>query len=261
MKRIFQAVVALAMLAIGLTPAAFGAGRRLQPSDTIQVRVLNQPEFDTQARLSPDGTVMLPYLGRTKAAGRTEDELARMFGQALRGKGVVNDPQVIVSTTGFGAQISVGGAVKAPGVHVLDRPTTLAEAVALSGGANLPTGTIIIRRPGRHGMVVLRYDQVAALTSRSPELNPYVQTGDQVYVEEAPVFFLYGFVNRPGAYPLTRALTVQQALASGGGLAELGSEWRIDIKRDNNGRIEIIPADMDAPIRANDTIVVKERIF
>ena len=261
MKRMICAVAAIAMLAVGLTSAAIADGRRLQASDTIQVRVLNQPEFDTQARLSPDGTVSLPYLGRIRAAGQSEDGVARMLSQALKSKGVVNDPQVTVSTISFGAQVIVGGAVKTPGVQVLDRPTTLAEAIARSGGTTLPTGTILIRRPARHGVTVLRYDQVAALTSRSPELNPYVHTGDQIYVEEAPVFFLYGYVNRPGAYPLTRTLTVQQALASGGGIAELGSEWRIDIKREQNGLIEIIPAHMDEPIRANDTIVVKERIF
>ena len=56
-----------------------------------------------------------------------------------------------------------------------------------------------------------------------------------------PVFFLYGFVNRPGAYPLTRTLTVQQALASGGGIAELGSEWRIDIKRKPKADLKSYP--------------------
>ena len=132
MKRMICTFAAAAMLAAGFASTAIGAGRRLQASDTIQVRVLNQPEFDTQARLSPDGTVSLPYLGRTRVAGRSEDDVARLLSQALRDKGVVNDPQVTVSTISFGAQVTVGGAVKTPGVQVLDRPTTLAEAIARS---------------------------------------------------------------------------------------------------------------------------------
>lgn len=259
--KVLQLVAVLLALTLGSFDALQAAGRKLQPSDTIQVRVLNQPEFDTQARLSPDGTVSLPYLGRVRAAGLTEDGLARALANALKGKGVVNDPQVVVSTLTFGSEVSVSGAVKTPGVQVLDRPTTLAEAIARSGGANLPAGTIIVRRATKHGTVVLRYDQETALRGRGPDVNPYVQSGDQIYVEEAPVFFLYGYVNRPGAYPLTRTLTVQQALATGGGIAELGSEWRIDIKRQHAGQIDVIPADLDQPIQPNDTIVVKERIF
>jgi polysaccharide export outer membrane protein len=238
-------------------PAVDAAGRRLQASDTIQIRVLNQPEFDSQARISPDGTVSLPYLGRIRAAGLTEDQLATRYRNILQEKELVKDAQVIVSTSGYGAQLTVLGAVRTPGEQVLDRPTTLSEALSRAGGPLQPAGTIILRRGGK----VYRYDQATVLAGRGPKANPFVGNGDQIYVEEAPVFYLYGYVNRPGVYPLVRPLTVQQALASGGGLAELGSEWRIDIKRIREGRVEVTPADLDQRVLPNDTIVVKERIF
>lgn len=236
-------------------------GRRLQPSDQIQVRVLNQPDLDAQVRVAPDGTISLPHLGRVRVAGMTEDSMAAMYRRALQRRDIVKNAEVIVSTAAFGAQLSVLGAVRAPGVQVLDRPTTLADAISRAGGTVQPAGTIIVRRNTARGVQVTRYDQGLVLAGRGPGANPPVASGDQIYVEEAPVFYLYGYVNRPGVYPLMRPLTVQQALASGGGLAALGSEWRIDIKRLRDGQIEIAPANLDEPIRANDTIVVKERIF
>jgi polysaccharide biosynthesis/export protein len=261
MSRIFNLFVLAIVLATGWSVAAGAQGRRVQPSDQLQIRVLNQPEFDTQVRVSPDGTISLPYLGRMRVSGMTEDGIASAFRRALQRRDVVKNAEVVVTTMGFGSQVSILGAVRGPGVQTLDRPTTLAEAVSRAGGTTLPAGTIIVKRRTARGLQVSRYDQKIVMTSRDRGSNPYVANGDQIYVEEAPVYYLYGYVNRPGAYPLTRTLTVQQALASGGGLAELGSEWRIDIKRQRQGAIEVLRVGLDEPILPNDTIVVNERFF
>ncbi|WP_413765732.1 SLBB domain-containing protein, partial [Vibrio vulnificus] len=45
-----------------------------------------------------------------------------------------------------------------------------------------------------------------------------VQGGDVLYIHRAPVFYIYGEVNRPGSYRLERGMTVMQALAQGGGI-------------------------------------------
>lgn len=256
--------LALASIFAALTSAAAIAqeGRRLQSSDQLQIRVLNQPDLDAQVRVAPDGTISLPHLGRVRVSGMTEDGLANTYRQALQRRDIVKNAEVVVSTVNFGAQLSVLGAVRNPGVQILDRPTTLADAISKAGGASQPAGTIIVRRTTRKGVQVMRFDQALVLSGRGPGSNPVVANGDQIYVEEAPVYYLYGYVNRPGVYSLTRPLTVQQALATGGGLAALGSEWRIDIKRTHsNGQIEIGPAQLDQQIRPNDTIVVKERFF
>ena len=48
----------------------------------------------------------------------------------------------------------------------------------------------------------------------------------------------------------------------GGGLATLGSEWRIKIKRiSGNGQTYEVPASLDDQVEAGDTIIVSERIF
>ena len=262
MPTFLRLVMAPLMLLSLLSADAFAQqGRRLQPSDQIQVRVLNQPEYDAQVRVAPDGTISLPQLGRVRVSGITEDGLAAMYRRALQRRDVVKNAEVVVSTLNFGAQLSVLGAVRNPGVQVLDRPTRLAEAISRAGGATQPAGIIIVRRTTAHGVHVQRYNQELVLSGRGTEANPIVVNGDQIYVEEAPVFYLYGYVNRPGVYTLTRPLTIQQGLATGGGLTELGSEWRIDLKRGRDGVIQTFPAQLDEPIQPNDTIIVKERIF
>ena len=58
-------------------------GRVLATSDVVAIRIVDHPELDTTTRIEPDGTINFPYVGRIKAAGRTEDDLARVVGRRL----------------------------------------------------------------------------------------------------------------------------------------------------------------------------------
>jgi polysaccharide export outer membrane protein len=66
----------LACVATG-SSAAYSAGRVLTTSDVVAIRLVAHPDLDTTTRVEPDGTINFPYVGRIRAAGRTEDDLAR----------------------------------------------------------------------------------------------------------------------------------------------------------------------------------------
>ena len=57
---------------------ANAAGRRVAASDVIQIHVLNQPDLDRKCGFAPDGTISVPYVGRIRAAGLTEDVIAAL---------------------------------------------------------------------------------------------------------------------------------------------------------------------------------------
>ena len=73
---------ALLFAATGASAAANG-GRVLTTSDVVAIRIVDHPELDTTTRIEPDGTINFPYVGRIKAAGRTEDDLGRAVGRRL----------------------------------------------------------------------------------------------------------------------------------------------------------------------------------
>lgn len=241
------------------------AGRILASSDVLQITVVNQPELNTTARVEPDGTIVFPYAGRIAAAGLTEDELKERIKSALRKADVVKNPQVLVELSTFGTQVSILGAVGTPGSFVLDRPTTLTQALAKAGGLKEEAGVsdVILRRPGKHGVEQTRFNARAILSGDPSTRNFYLQNNDEIYVEQGSVFYLYGYVNRPGQYPINRpAFSVQQALAAGGGVSTLGSDGRIEIRRKTAaGAIMDVPASLDDLVEPNDTIVINERLF
>ncbi|MBA7561588.1 hypothetical protein ES708_03227 [subsurface metagenome] len=253
----------LAFNPFSLASAALAQGRLISRSDTLRIRVINQPDLENELRVAPDGTINFPYVGRFRVVGSSEDQVGRRIAQALDKAEVVKKAQVLVTVVSFGTQITVIGGVRNPGSFQLDRPTTLTEALGRAGGLTSPNGsTVVVRRRAPNGIAVERLPAKTVVAGKVDGENPSVADGDEIYVEEAPVYYLYGYVGRPGAYPLTRPVTVQQALAAGGGITELGSDWRIDVKRRvPDGTIVTERIGLDDSVLANDTIVVNERIF
>jgi len=81
------------LLLAGLgAPAARAGGRVLTVSDVVAIRIVDHPELDTTTRIEPDGTINFPYVGRIKAAGRTEDELARAVERGLIERKIIAEP-------------------------------------------------------------------------------------------------------------------------------------------------------------------------
>ena len=87
-KLIRVLLVAFFVAAVSMT-IADAAGRRVAASDVIQIHVLNQPDLDTQVRVARDGTISVPYVGRFRAAGLTEDVIAARIRKALTRAGIL----------------------------------------------------------------------------------------------------------------------------------------------------------------------------
>ena len=86
--------------------------------------------------------------------------------------------------------------------------------------------------------------------------------GDTVYVERAPVFYIYGEVVHSGAYPVKAGMTVMQAISIGGGITPRGSENRIKLRRvAADGKTREYDANLVDQIKADDVIFVKESLF
>jgi protein involved in polysaccharide export with SLBB domain len=85
MRMAFMPVVwvGAVLLAAAGPQAAEGGGRVLTTSDVVAIRIVENPDLDWTARIEPDGTINFPYVGRIKAAGLTEDDLARTIERRL----------------------------------------------------------------------------------------------------------------------------------------------------------------------------------
>jgi polysaccharide export outer membrane protein len=60
--------------------------------DVVTIKVLELPDLNATTRVEPDGTINFPYVGRIKAAGLTQDELARVIERRLVERKILDDP-------------------------------------------------------------------------------------------------------------------------------------------------------------------------
>lgn len=240
-----------------------GAENPLGTGDMLRITVYGNPDLTTETRVTAAGTVSFPLVGEVRVEGFSVPEAERSIARLLENGGFIKQPQVnIVILQFISQQVSILGEVLKPGRYPLDRPTTLTDLLAVAGGIATNGAdqiAVITRKEGKS--VRQEYDlREMLLKSSSPDV--WVAPGDVIYVPRARVFYIYGEVQRPGAYRLERDMMAAHALATGGGLTPRGTERGLRIKRRNaSGVLEIINADANTPLQADDVVQVQESLY
>jgi polysaccharide biosynthesis/export protein len=229
------------------------ANEKLGVGDAVRVTVYQQPDLTTEARITERGGISMPLVGEVKLAGMSTNEAAAKIGAALKEGKFLKHPQVSVAlTTLRSQQVSVLGMVARPGRYALDDTSSqLTDVVAAAGGV----------AGGGHDIAqVMRNGQTHNVALLSKEFK--LQGGDTVFIDRAPVFYVYGEVARSGAYRLENNMTVVQAIAAGGGITPRGSHSRLKLRRaDSSGKVVEKDVGLQDRVKADDVIFVKEALF
>lgn len=238
---------------------------RLGAGDSIGVQVYQSPDLSVDARVSESGLISYPLVGTVQLGGLTISAAERKIADALKTGGFLKAPQVnIVLRQVRGSQVAVLGQVTKPGRYPLETTNTRVSDMLAAAGGVTPTGDDVLIVSGeRAGQPFRKVIDIPAifLNAKSDE-DILLAAGDSLYVDKAPVFYIYGEAQRPGPYRIEREMTVRQALAQGGGPTARGSQNRLLMhRRDVNGKVvEAVPKLSDL-VRANDVIFVRESIF
>jgi polysaccharide export outer membrane protein len=234
-------------------PGLAQSPEKLGPGDTVHVTVFQQPDLTTDARISDAGTIAMPLVGAVKIGGQTPGEAAGTIEKALKEGQFLKAPQVAVGiTTVKSRQVSILGLIVHPGRYPLEEShAKLPDIIAAAGGIGLG---------GAEDVTVIRDGKPRTVNSLAKDFE--LKSGDTIYVERAPVFYIYGEVTHAGAYPVKAGMTVMQAISIGGGITPRGSERRIKLRRvEADGKTREYDASLVDTIKADDVIFVKESIF
>jgi polysaccharide biosynthesis/export protein len=272
MNTLRKAPIWLALLAV-LAMAAFAVqADKAQPpretlgvGDTVRVTVFQNPDLTTEMRISERGTIVFPLIGEIALGGQTPADAGRMIAARMKEGGFMKNPQIGVAVVEVRSrQVSVLGNVVRPGRYVLDDAhLSLTDILALAGGIS-PDGadnvTVVTTRNGKAEKREANIPQMIA--SGDMSANFEILNGDTIFVQRAPVFYVYGEVQRAGAYRLEPTMVVMHALSLGGGLTPRGSDRGITIhRRMPDGEVREMQAKLYEPVQAGDVIYVKERFF
>jgi len=238
---------------------------RLGPGDGLKISVFQNPDLSLETRVSETGAISYPLVGNVQVGGLSVAGAEKAIADGLRKGGFVLQPQVtLVIQQVRGAQVAVLGQVARPGRYPLESTAMkVTDVLALAGGTAPQGADRVILTGLRNGRRVRAEIDVADLfVAWTPEKDVAVMAGDTLYVHRAPQFYVYGEVQRAGAYRIERQMTVLQALSLGGGLSPRGTERGIRIhRRGEDGAVRVTNPQLNDPVQPDDVIVVREALF
>ena len=245
--------------------------------DLLEIKVFDIKELDQTVRVSDDGSITMPLLGRLVVAGLTKTELEQLIARLL-GEHYVHDPQITVFIKEYESKrVAVSGAVRKPGSYEMLGRKTLLEMISMAGGLDQDLGhEIIIFRQSDDG----RTDRIGVDLERlvyaaDPNLNLTVEAGDIIYVPavERVRIFVSGAVKNPNLYEVPRdePVTVLKAITLAGGTTDRAADKRVQIMRkDESGNSVTLTVNLrrikrgkaeDPILHEDDIVLVPEGFF
>lgn len=157
----------------------------LSPGDVFEVTVTGQPELSGAHRVSPEGDVDFPLVGRAHVDGMTSGQIADVFRERLM-DGYLRNPTVSVFVKEITSKkIFVLGQVAKPGAFAFEDAMTVVQAIALAGGftAFAQQNNVFVSRKerGKEQRIRVPVEQIAT----SPEASNFLlKPSDILFVPE-----------------------------------------------------------------------------
>lgn len=247
------------------SPRATPAEYRLAAGDVVRIVVFQNADLTLETRITEAGAVSYPLLGAVQLGGLSVTEAEKRVANGLRDGNFVKNPQVtMVVLQVRGNQVSVLGQVNRPGRYPLEvADMRLTEVLATAGGvANSGSDLVIVSgtRSSQPFRAVVDLPTLFAAPGTVQDL--ILAHGDTVWVDRQPIVYIYGEVQRPGPMRLERDLTLLQALATGGGLTQRGTDKGIRVHRKGaDGKVQVIEPALSENLREGDVVFVRESLF
>ncbi|MCU0903719.1 MAG: polysaccharide export protein [Tabrizicola sp.] len=219
----------------GFRNAGVVASDLISPGDTISITVYENVKDDpllgntgqrvsglTDIQVDGQGYIFIPYAGRIKAAGQTQEGLRDTISRKLEMQ--TPDPQVSVSRQqGDGSTVSISGGAGSNGVFPIEPSTrTLASMLARSGGVTVDPGIAIVRvTRGNHTGKIWLQDLY-----ENPSLDIALRPGDQIVIEEdSRKFIALGATGTQSLVPFeSETMSALEAIATVGGLSTMSAD-------------------------------------
>ena len=247
----------------------------LGSGDNIRIQVFQNPDLTLETRVTENGNIRYPLIGVVKIGGMAIASAEQTIAKALRTAASSSSRRSTSCSCRIAATRFLSSGRSTARAAIRWRPSTRESPRWWPLPAALP------RHTGTANGIVAAGADVAILTGMR-DGKPFrkeidipgmfldnrldddivVAGGDVIYVNRAPIFYIYGEVQRPGSYRIERGMTMRQALAQGGGPTLRGTERRLRLyRRGADGEVEMLGPDLNDLVRPDDVLYVRESLF
>ena len=234
------------------------------PGDTVRITAYRNPDLTTEARLSDEGKLNVPLVGEMSLRGLTPDQAAKRIADRLKSGKYVLDPQITVTVVQARSRlVSILGFVNSPGRYELDGISAkISDVIAMAGGLDPNASDRIVLHPSGAGKSEPVVVDLSSIIQGDSSKNIEVRGGDSIFVPRASVVYVYGEVQKGGAYRIEPDMTVMQAISLAGGITPRGSESRVQLRRKgSDGKWKQFSVKLTDAVSPDDVIYVREGLF
>jgi polysaccharide export outer membrane protein len=161
----------------------------IQPMDVLTISVHGQPDMTTKTRVTTDGYISFPLLGKVMAGGQTVQDLEGSLKAALEKSYLVSAQVLVFIEQYHPRKVSLVGEVMKPGKYDLpeEKEITLLEAIALAGGftKDASIGSIKIMRKENGKQVIIKVNVRDITVNGRKDKDIVLQPDDAIVVPES----------------------------------------------------------------------------
>lgn len=151
--------------------------------DLLEIQLWKEPELSKVQTVRVDGRISLPLVGDVKVVGKTTQalkaELEQLFSK------LITEPSVaVILQKSESLQYYMIGKIARPGEFPIDKPVTVLQAIARSGGFLewAKSEEILVVRQDNGGEKILKYNYQKMVEGVDADQNFLVMPGDTIIV-------------------------------------------------------------------------------
>ena len=162
-----------------------GVSTTLGIGDIFEVKVFGEPDLAGIYRVSSDGQISFPLVGKVKAEGLSSTALSDLLTARLK-DGFLKDPQISIFVKEYNSKkVFVFGDVQKPGTFPYEDDMTIIQIITIAGGfqktASKNKVSVTRIEDGVEKRVFLSVEDIG----RGKEKNFFLKPGDIVFVPES----------------------------------------------------------------------------
>jgi polysaccharide biosynthesis/export protein len=272
---------------LGQYPDAGGAGAgeyTVGGYDVLNITVYDEQDFSSPAlRISVDGYISFPLIGRLKVNGLTTAQIESLITRKLAENQILLNAHVAVRIVECNSKrFLVMGTVQNPGSYPLVENERVLDAISKAGGIpqtekGAGRKAKIVRTvhagTAQEEQLVIDLDLQSMQKGTGRQANIFMQDKDTLFIPMPENFYILGEVKKPGAYPMAESdITLVEGIGLAGGFTNIAARNSTRIIRTENGRQKIIQVRVDAItdsgrqlreiiLQPNDIIIVPQSFF
>lgn len=169
------------------TTGLTGSNYQIQPLDVLQITVFKEPDLEQQVRVSAEGAITLPLIGKVHVAGMTVPDTTTLITDLYNRDYLVN-PQINIALLSYTERRAyVHGNVHRPGPVIIppEEVMTLSQVISAAGGrTRMASDTIKLTRTDKDGKKTTTEYDFDDILEDPQAYDITIQDGDSIVIPE-----------------------------------------------------------------------------